>query len=181
MNDTIAPPPSKVWAIDTIDTIRRAINERDGVVKRESIDELSGIYSDVLLIEIQKLRENIQKEFYGDGSNKSITDLIQDICAIYNISPEQLEMRTRRRDILEPRQLFHWALKNRIVRNSLTLTQIGQFTGRQDHATVLHSCKTVDNRIQTEREFREMVMKLCNGFGMRTFWDGNGIQLERVI
>jgi len=173
--------PATQWAYDTIETIKEAITEREGHVNREVVNELTGIYSDVLLVEINKLRSSIKRELYGDGNNNSIVELMNEIADIYNITVDQLELKTRKRQYLEPRQLFHWAMVNKVVKNSITLEQIGQLTGGHDHATVIHSNRQVKDRITTEREFREMVMKFCNKFGLRTHWTGNNIETTRVI
>jgi chromosomal replication initiator protein len=35
-----------------------------------------------------------------------------------------------------------------------SLTSIGLHCGNKDHATVLHACKTVQNLIETDKEFK---------------------------
>ena len=169
------------WAIETIEKIRKAVEDRESRVKVESIRELEGIYSDVLLNEITKLRMQVKAELYGDGSNNCVMDLMRSIAEMHNINVGQIETVSRERKYLEPRQLLHWCLLNKVVDNSLTLEQIGELTGGQDHATVLHSKRVVRDRIATEREFREKVMRFCNGFGMATRWNGNDIELNRVV
>ena len=173
--------PSQKWAYETIEIIKEAITEREGRVGNQVVNELSGIYADVLLVEINKLRSNVKRELYGDGNNNSVVELMNEVADIYKITVDQLELKTRKRQFLEPRQLFHWAMVNRVGKNSLTLEQIGQLTGGHDHATVLHSNRQVKDRIATEREFREMVMQFCNKFGLRTHWTGNNIETTRVI
>jgi chromosomal replication initiator protein len=173
-------PPSTKWAFETIEAIKEAITQREGKVGQEVVTELSGIYSDVLMVEINRLRDSIKRELYGDGTQKSITDLMNEVADLYNITVDQLELKTRKRQYLEPRQLFHWALVNKVVNNSLTLEQIGQLTGGHDHATVLHSNRQVKDRIATEKDFRETVMKFCNKFGLRTHWTGNNIATSRI-
>ncbi len=179
MNSEVIQPSTK-WAFETIEAIKEAIEQREGQVNREVINELSGIYSDVLLVEINKLRAEIKVELYGDPNTKSIVDVMNEVSELYNITPDQLELKTRKREFLEPRQLFHWSMVNKVVKNSLTLEQIGQLTGGHDHATVLHSNRQVKDRLATEREFREMVMKFCNKFGLRTHWTGNNLEFTRV-
>lgn len=172
--------PSTKWAFETIEAIKEAIEKREGQVNREVINELSGIYSEILLDEVNKLRDSIQREIYGYPNENGISHVMKAIAELYSISPDQLELKTRERRYLEPRQLFHWSLVNKVVKNSLSLEQIGQLTGGHDHATVLHSNRLVKDRLATEREFREMVMKFCNRFGLRTHWTGNNLEFTRV-
>jgi chromosomal replication initiation ATPase DnaA len=180
MENTVTPPAIQ-WAHETIQAIKDAITDREGHVNRETVTELSGIYADILLVEINKLRANVKRELYGDGIQGSVVDLMNAIAEMYNIAVDEFELKTRKRQYLEPRQLLHWAMWNKVVKNNLTLEQIGQITGGSDHATVIHSNRQVKNRISTEREFRETVMKFCNDFGLKTKWTGNNIEIIRVL
>jgi chromosomal replication initiator protein len=38
-----------------------------------------------------------------------------------------------------------------------SLANIGSQIGDRDHATVLHACKTVDNLVSTDKQFRKFV------------------------
>ena len=38
-----------------------------------------------------------------------------------------------------------------------SLANIGSQIGDRDHATVLHACKTVDNLVTTDKQFRKFV------------------------
>ena len=40
------------------------------------------------------------------------------------------------------------------------LTQIGSAIGGRNHATVLHSCKTVQNMIDTDKSFRAQLEEI---------------------
>ena len=45
-----------------------------------------------------------------------------------------------------------------------SLSTIGSQIGQRDHATVLHACKTVENLIETDREFKKYVSDLETKF-----------------
>ena len=91
--------PSQKWAYETIEIIKEAITEREGRVGHQVVNELSGIYADVLLVEINKLRSNVKRELYGDGNNNSVVELMNEIADIYNITVEQLELKTRKTSV----------------------------------------------------------------------------------
>ncbi len=57
---------------------------------------------------------------------------------------------TRKREIVECRQLCMFFSK-KLTKQSLRT--IGWYFGRKDHATVLHAVKTIDNLIETDRDF----------------------------
>jgi hypothetical protein len=68
----------------------------------------------------------------------------------YHITNEQLEIVSRKREIVTPRQIGHfvaWKMTKE------TLSSIGFFFGKKDHATVLNSVKKIQNRLDTEKDF----------------------------
>jgi chromosomal replication initiator protein len=93
------------------------------------------------------------------NTRKSITvDLIQNtICSYYKVSLEQLNSKTRRREIVQARQVAMYFAK---ALTKESLASIGTSIGGKDHATVLHACKTVRNLMETDRSFREDVLEL---------------------
>jgi len=66
----------------------------------------------------------------------------------------QLQTKTRKREIVQARQLAMYFSKN-MTKSSLA--SIGSQIGNKDHATVLHACKTVNNLIDTDKSFRLFV------------------------
>ena len=41
-----------------------------------------------------------------------------------------------------------------------SLSAIGAKIGRKDHATVLHACKTVNNLLETDRDFKNQIQTI---------------------
>ena len=41
--------------------------------------------------------------------------------------------------------------------SSASLNSIGQQCGKKDHATVYHACKTVSDRLETDKQFKMML------------------------
>ena len=72
----------------------------------------------------------------------------------YNIGLEQLQSKTRKREIVQARQVAMFFSKT-LTKSSLAT--IGSQIGGKDHATVLHACKTVNNLIETDKRFRLQV------------------------
>jgi len=93
------------------------------------------------------------------NSNKEISiDYIQKIVAEYfGLSLDQMNSKTRKRNIVQARQLAMYFSKEH---TKASLTQIGLQCGNKDHATVLHACKTVKNLKDTDKTFRVYVEEL---------------------
>ena len=89
-------------------------------------------------------------------------EIEQAVCGFTGFTPEQIQTEKRQdRQLVEARQLCHYiARKNGF--GSLAL--IGWRFGRKEHATVLHSTKTISNLLETDRLFREQYKPILTLF-----------------
>ncbi|MBN1925918.1 MAG: chromosomal replication initiator protein DnaA [Prolixibacteraceae bacterium] len=79
-------------------------------------------------------------------------DYIQKIvCDYFNMPVDSLQSKTRKREVVQARQIAMFFSKS-LTKSSLA--SIGSQIGNKDHATVLHACKTVNNLIDTDKQFR---------------------------
>jgi chromosomal replication initiator protein len=92
-------------------------------------------------------------ENFVRNTNKEISiDYIQKIVSEYfGLTVDQMNSKTRKRNIVQARQLAMFFAK---THTKTSLTAIGLHCGNKDHATVLHACKTVQNLIETDKEFK---------------------------
>lgn len=85
-------------------------------------------------------------------------DFIQKIvCDYYRIPIDLMQSKTRKREIVQARQVSMFFSKN-MTKSSLA--SIGAQIGGKDHATVLHACKTVNNLIDTDKHFRHQITEI---------------------
>ncbi len=84
----------------------------------------------------------------------SIGQIQKVVSSYFDIDVETLQSKTRKRHIVQARQLAMFFAK-RMTKASLA--SIGAQIGKRDHATVLHACKTVDNLTETDKQFRKYV------------------------
>ncbi len=96
---------------------------------------------------IDKLVKNSKKEISIDYIQKVV-------CDYFNIEVNQLQTKTRKREIVQARQIAMYFSKN-LTKSSLA--NIGTQIGGKDHATVLHACKTVNNLMETDKQFKQYV------------------------
>jgi len=73
------------------------------------------------------------------------------VCDYFNMPPDSLQSKTRKREVVQARQIAMFFCKT-LTKSSLAT--IGATIGNKDHATVLHACKTVNNLIDTDKQFR---------------------------
>jgi len=92
-------------------------------------------------------------ESFIRNTNKEISiDYIQKVVSQYfGLSIDEMNSKTRRRNIVQARQLAMYFAKEH---TRASLTTIGLQCGNKDHATVLHACRTVKNLIDTDKDFK---------------------------
>ncbi len=102
-------------------------------------------------ITLDLTREMIDKLIKNTKREISIDYIQKVVCSYFNIGVDQLQSRTRKREIVQARQVAMFFSKS-LTKSSLAT--IGSQIGGKDHATVLHACKTVNNLIETDKRFR---------------------------
>jgi len=94
---------------------------------------------------VEKFVKSVKREISIDYIQKIVSDYFQ-------MDTETLRSKTRKRNIVQARQLAMFFAK-KYTKSSLAT--IGSQIGDRDHATVLHACKTVDNLLETDKEFKK--------------------------
>lgn len=102
-----------------------------------------------------QLTKQIVDKFVKNTKKEVSIDYIQKVISKYfEMDVTTLQSKTRKRHIVQARQLAMYFSK-RMTKASLA--SIGSQIGNRDHATVLHACKTVDNLLETDKQFRKYV------------------------
>lgn len=96
---------------------------------------------------VDKLVKNTRREISIDYIQKIV-------CEYFGLPSEVLQTKTRKREIVQARQIAMYFSKT-LTKSSLST--IGSVIGGKDHATVLHACKTVNNLIETDKRFKNQV------------------------
>ena len=84
-------------------------------------------------------------------------DIERCVCDFYQLPLQMLSARTRKREVVDARQLAMYFCK-RFTNH--TYERIGSFFGGRDHSTVIHACKTIEDRMEVDPAFREDVHSL---------------------
>src|SRR6056300_1208371 len=106
----------------------------------------------------QELAQDVVMKFVKNTKREVSIDYIQKVVSDYfQMDVETLQSKTRRRHIVQARQLAMYFAKKF---TKASLASIGNQIGKRDHATVLHACKTVDNLTFTDKQFRKYVEDL---------------------
>ncbi|MDL2230542.1 chromosomal replication initiator protein DnaA [Alistipes sp. OttesenSCG-928-L06] len=93
---------------------------------------------------------------YVKYTKKEITveRICQIVCDHYELNEEQFNSKKRTREIALARQVAMHLCKQH---TKMPLSAIGNAIGKKNHATVLHACKTINNLMETDKEFRQQL------------------------
>lgn len=87
----------------------------------------------------------------------TVNRIQQVVCDHFKISEELLQTKTRKREVVQARQLAMYFSKNY---TKFSLSYIGNQIGKKDHATVLYACKAVTDLMETDRNFKMQVEEI---------------------
>ena len=153
----------------------RARAQREGIVLPEDVlefiatrvrtnfRELEGSLISLILhssVERNKplleLAESITDTLVGEEKPEIDIEKVQrTVCDYFNISREDLVSKSRKRQIVQARQIAMYLSRNLI--SNCSLATIGMEIGGKDHATVLHACNTVSDLMSTDKVFKKYV------------------------
>ena len=110
----------------------------------------------------RKITTSLAKDIlkvYVKLNQKEITidQIIRVVCEHLEIDFDRFNSTERTREIAQARQIAMYLSKQH---TKAPLTSIGAAIGGRNHATVLHSCKTVSNLIETDKQFRHQLEEI---------------------
>ena len=105
-----------------------------------------------------ELAKKVTKQIVNvDSSELSLEKIRSVVCDYFKITPELIVSKTRKREIVQARQITMYLVRNL---TKASLASIGSQMGGKDHATVLHACSTVSDLIDTDKTIRRYVSDL---------------------
>ena len=107
-----------------------------------------------------ELAEQVTGKIVGEEENNLTIDKVQKtVCEYFNITRDTLLSKSRKRQIVQARQIAMYMSRNLV---GCSLSTIGAELGGKDHATVLYACTTVEDLMSTDRNFRQYVTDIEN-------------------
>ena len=103
-----------------------------------------------------EMASSITDKIVGEEHTEVTMDKVQRVvCEYFNITRDSLLSKSRKRQIVQARQIAMYMSRNLI--SGCSLSTIGSELGGKDHATVLHACNTVSDLMSTSKAFRQYV------------------------
>ncbi len=105
-----------------------------------------------------ELAKRVMKNFVKTAAKEMTIENIQKlVCSYFSMPYDRLLAKTRRREVVQARQITMYLAK-KFTKSSLK--NIGQHFGGFDHTTVIHSCQTVENLMDTDTSYKEQVQEI---------------------
>lgn len=102
------------------------------------------------------IAEQIVNKIVGESSNEITIDRIcMTVCEYFNIGRDVIVSNSRKRQIVQARQIAMYLCRNMIY--NCSLSTIGAEIGGKDHATVMHACNTVSDLMGIDKTFKKYV------------------------
>ena len=102
-----------------------------------------------------ELAESVTGKIVKEEKNDiSIVKVQKTVCDYFKISRDALVSKSRKRQIVQARQIAMYMSRNLM---GCSLSTIGSELGGKDHATVLHACSTVSDLMATDKTFKQYV------------------------
>lgn len=129
----------------------------------ESVRELEGIVNSMLAQSILLKREISLEMAHrivskavkcAEIKSLSVNDIIEKVCAYYKIDISTIHTKTRKREVVQVRQIAMFLAKKHTETSS---SKIGQMIGKKDHATVLHACKIIKDQVEVDKAFKSEI------------------------
>ena len=133
-----------------------------------SIRELEGVLNTVLMqsqlkgrvMQLQEVKQLIKNNI-KTKKNISLRDVIKIVSDFYGIEDSAIYNKTRRKDIVKPRQVAMYILREDF---DVSYPAIGDTLGGRDHTTVIHSYEKIKNDLKTDPVLMKEVAELRSLF-----------------
>ena len=87
----------------------------------------------------------------------AVVDVVEKISQYFDIEPTSIYEKTRRKEVVRPRQLIMYILREDF---QVSYPAIGQKLGGRDHTTVIHSCEKIKRELIDDRDLEEEIAQI---------------------
>jgi chromosomal replication initiator protein len=129
-----------------------------------NIRELEGALNSILMYSQLKKREvtlsearEILKNNIKPKKAIPVEEVVQKIAEFYNVEPESIYKKTRKKEVVKPRQLIIYILREDF---SIAYPTIGEKIGGRDHTTAIHSYEKIKKELETDHSLQQEVQQI---------------------
>ena len=116
--------------------IQKNVRELEGALNR--VIAFAQIYNRVP--DLKEVKNILQAYLSVPHRKTSPQVILKTVADFYNITSTDLTKRSRKKEVVRPRQIAMYLLREEV---SLSFPEIGQKLGGRDHSTVIHACDKI--------------------------------------
>ncbi|MFH1188959.1 MAG: chromosomal replication initiator protein DnaA, partial [bacterium] len=129
-----------------------------------SIRELEGMINSIICHaqvkgsspDIAEVRQSL-RSFTRPQKNISVKNVVDKVAEFYGIDGESIYEKTRRREVVRPRQIIMYILREDF---NISYPTIGTKLGGRDHTTVIHSCEKIKREIGVDTTLSKEIQSI---------------------
>jgi chromosomal replication initiator protein len=129
-----------------------------------NIRELEGVVNSIVCqtqLKNRRLSINEIKDLIKNTSKPkkmiSVNDLIKIVSDFFNIEPDSIKDKTRRKEVVRPRQITMYILREDF---NISFPTIGEKMGGRDHTTVIHSCEKIKKDLKIDNSLTQQLSQI---------------------
>ncbi len=141
-------------------TANGSVRDLQGVVN--SLMAYSVVYN--CNIDMQLAQRVIKRSVKVNDNPLTIDEIIESVCQHYNVTPANINSRSRKKDYVMARQVSIYLAQKY---TKMPASRIGRLVGGRDHSTVIYSCNQVERRLKIDQKFSSEITSIENSFRSR--------------
>lgn len=129
-----------------------------------NIRELEGVVNSIICqtqLKNRALSINEIKDLIKNTSKPkkiiSVNELIKIVSDFFNIEPDNIKDKTRRKEVVRPRQITMYILREDF---NISFPTIGEKLGGRDHTTVIHSCEKIKKDLKIDNTLSQQLNQI---------------------
>lgn len=137
-----------------------------------SVRDLQGVINSLLAYSVvynsnidMRLAERVIKRAVKiDDKPLMVDDILETVCAHFNVTQTAVSSRSRRHEYVIARQVSMYLAQKY---TKMPASRIGKLVGGRDHSTVIHSCSKVEQRLKVDKAFSAEIASIENSFKLK--------------
>ncbi len=131
--------------------IKKNVRELEGALNRVIASNLNTNKKDLNLTEVKKALNTIVNT---PKKSTNLKNIIKAVAEFYDISEKELLERSRKKEIVKPRQVIMYLLREEL---KSSFPFIGLKIGGRDHTTAIHACDKIRKEIESDQNFNDEI------------------------
>jgi chromosomal replication initiator protein len=135
--------------------IKSNVRELEGVlIKLQAHASLTGAE-----LSLELAKQQLKLVVPSEGSNYTIESIQTAVAKHFRLKAADFKSNSKQRSVARPRQIAMYLIRKY---TSLGFKEIGHYFGNRDHTTIMHACREIEKKIESEQEIKDAVEAIQN-------------------